>query len=419
MFRVIPAIAVAAFVACTPAAWARQSVVHLPGKPTGISAGGSVVVGGNVTTGVSRAFRLDSSGVTYLNEAAPVFGAGAAGISPDGAYVVGSDTNLREYCGGSSDTNFPTAALWLAGSDPLDLGLLPGDNTSYGVGVSDNAVVFGISAFGENATLFCSYSRRGFVWSAANGMTAILPVDSLTSMFAAGISADGSRVVGTGTIQGQSFSRAFVWTASQGASLLPPAPGFSSESEATDISDNGLYIVGSSGGHASMWTADGSPELFRVFTDGVEAIRGVATYVSGDGSFVIGTAEVPNGFNPPRTRAFVWDRVRGMRELRAALTGDYGVSLKGLPSFAVVGLSRTGRFIIASVRNGFPNDGLLIDLGRAGACIADRNLDGIVNSNDFFDFLGGFFAGTADINEDGATDSQDFFDFLGAFFAGC
>lgn len=50
---------------------------------------------------------------------------------------------------------------------------------------------------------------------------------------------------------------------------------------------------------------------------------------------------------------------------------------------------------------------------------ADWNHDGQVNSQDFFDFLGAFFASNADFNHDGVTNSQDFFDFMNCFFGGC
>ena len=58
---------------------------------------------------------------------------------------------------------------------------------------------------------------------------------------------------------------------------------------------------------------------------------------------------------------------------------------------------------------------------RLALCRGDFNADGSLNSQDFFDFLNGFFAldAGADFNADGAINSQDFFDFLAAFFAGC
>ncbi|MGE3108328.1 MAG: M12 family metallo-peptidase [Phycisphaerales bacterium] len=55
-------------------------------------------------------------------------------------------------------------------------------------------------------------------------------------------------------------------------------------------------------------------------------------------------------------------------------------------------------------------------------CPCNWNGTGGVDSQDFFDFVAGFFGGNADYNTDGETNSQDFFDFLGCFFsppAGC
>ncbi|MGE3106759.1 MAG: hypothetical protein AB7G11_13140 [Phycisphaerales bacterium] len=53
------------------------------------------------------------------------------------------------------------------------------------------------------------------------------------------------------------------------------------------------------------------------------------------------------------------------------------------------------------------------------ACPPDWNMDGSLNSQDFFDFLAAFFSNVGDYNHSGATDSQDFFDFVADFFTGC
>lgn len=57
-----------------------------------------------------------------------------------------------------------------------------------------------------------------------------------------------------------------------------------------------------------------------------------------------------------------------------------------------------------------------------GLCYADYNCDGVVNSQDMFDFLSDLMNsnGRVDyINRDGYINSQDYFDFIQVFFAGC
>ena len=53
------------------------------------------------------------------------------------------------------------------------------------------------------------------------------------------------------------------------------------------------------------------------------------------------------------------------------------------------------------------------------ACMADFDLNGVLDSADFFEFLNAYFLEAADFNQDAIVNSQDLFDFISAFLQGC
>ena len=137
-------------------------------------------------------------------------------------------------------------------------------------------------------------------------------------------------------------------------------------------------------------------------SDGVRNVQG-DTYdwlhatgtMSVDGTMVVRLAP---GYIPPRNTVFTL--VSGNTRV-----GQFSsVTLPTLP--ATLGYPRVE----------YTNNAVRV---RVPLCPTDWNaMDGI-NSQDFFDFLNDFFAGTGDFNFDGFINSQDFFDFLTSFFGGC
>ncbi len=132
--------------------------------------------------------------------------------------------------------------------------------------------------------------------------------------YANAVSADGKVIVGEGWVnelRGPLFmDEAFRWTEETGAVGLGDLPGGFVGSNAYDVSADGSVIVGQSfvtnGIEAFRWTQETGMVGLGQFADGLAS---VATGVSADGSVVVGNVEVGVGQN----RGFHWTQQTGMQ----------------------------------------------------------------------------------------------------------
>ncbi len=176
--------------------------VIIPGSDArGISADGTVVVGQAMFSPVTagRAFRWTAD-LGMQNIGSPDFGgptSHADAISPDGSVIVGA----AQATGGSAPLQ---AALWTAAGGWQILGSLPGVS---------GATADAVSA--DGGTVIGSSNGHAFVWRHGRGMedlqTVLAPPPGWTLTEARGISADGTIVIGNGSLG--------AWIAT-----LPPPP---------------------------------------------------------------------------------------------------------------------------------------------------------------------------------------------------
>jgi probable HAF family extracellular repeat protein len=240
----------------------------------------------------------------------------AFGISADGAVVVGG-----------SRGDYLQAFRWTAAGGIVGLGDLPGGSAlSSARGASaDGSVVVGYSSTtGGNS--------EAFRWSAGGGMVGLGTLGGTTGSGATGVSADGSVVAGySGSAQGE---QAFRWTVSGGMVGLGDLPGGSFRSQGNAISADGSTVVGwgtvaSDRMRAFRWTASsGLVDLGLV--PGLTQVQSQAFAVSADGSVVVGYVSDSSQGN---RRAFRWDPASGMTALPypgpGFITAAYGVSADG------------------------------------------------------------------------------------------
>ena len=153
---------------------------------------------------------------------------------------------------------------------------------------------------------------------------------------AAGVSADGSAIVGWGTLNGGN-RQALLWT-STGVTILPDLAGATNGSTALGISSTGIYVVGYSQVNneyqAVRWDARDNSTVSLGQLPNSSSSR--AKTVSSDGSIVAGDTN---------TRAFVWHATSQTMTELPMLAGTYTQS-------RVEGMSADGSIVVGMVNDG-------------------------------------------------------------------
>lgn len=220
------------------------------------------------------------------------------------------------------------------------------DNAAvYAAGVSaDGSVVVGTLNPGQ------SWTRSGFVWTQAEGMQRVGGVSAgsmLEKRFTAtGVLNDGTVIVGQASpdmLPGGSFTaRAYRWTAADGFVDLGGLPGALAMSSANGVSGNGQVVVGetpdaSGAMRGFRWTREGGMvnlgELPGMITLGAWA----SSY---DGSVIVGNAAGDYGVG---AQGFRWTQDGGIALLP---------TLNGGTQSVVRGISDDGRVIVGQAHNG-------------------------------------------------------------------
>ena len=308
-----------------------------------LSADGSVVAGSSSnsdgTLNWYEAFRWTDSdgmvGLGYLSEHTTGYrNSYATAISADGSAVVGSSTNSN------AGVDWKEAFHWSEADGMVGLGYLQASDSGYrfsnAVAISiDGSTVAGNTSNSDGTTNWSEAYR----WTKDGGMVGLGSLGyTATSRGsqAAGMSADGSAIVGysTNVDASGSWAEAFRWTDAdgmEGLGFLGVHSTGSRQSSAIAISADGSTAIGHSTNsdgstnwyEAFRWTAvDGMVGLGSL---GGRAHPAVASSLSSDGSIIVGF-----GFNSDANayEDFRWSTDGGMQSVADWLGPD--VDLTGL-----------------------------------------------------------------------------------------
>jgi uncharacterized membrane protein len=368
----------------------------------GISPDGTTVVGGAGFEPVGHPYGewliqwSQSQGMAFVSTPWEYGGSvAAAGVSSTGT-IVGCYDNYRSpgfYYGFGYPASHPT--------------------TPFAISPGGDFVVGGEWMYG---------SAGAFRWSAQGGYQVLGgDIDSV----AKDVSADGAMIVG-----GQVFStgRGFVWTPTSGLTFVGGLPG-------APTPDCDLFAVAADGSLAAGWAFNASGlhqpvrwlpgRGLRIINNLAGTPEGSALDVSGNGDVIVGAGgSWTSAFQPQR--AFLWDRARGTRDLKAYLLQLGSTDVASWTLQSATAISADGRTIAGTGLNPLAQKEAFIAHIPA-FCYANCDLSTaapVLTVSDFICFLNRYAAADPYANCDGSTTAPalniaDFTCFLNSFAAGC
>lgn len=219
----------------------------------------------------------------------------APGFTNGGSWVWGISGDGHNALGNVRISGYDNAYLWSEFDGEVNLGFLPGGNSSRAIAASaDGSVVVGHSSSS-------AYIIEAFRWTQDGGMVGLgtLGADYITS-WALGVSADGTVIVGWGRNDLASRNEPFRWVLGDGMSPIHTPNSSFENSYAKAVSGDGNVVVGSyfESGREFAWQATyGTPytpePLLLGQLPGGSWSRALG--ISADGNTVVGSANDADG----------------------------------------------------------------------------------------------------------------------------
>lgn len=407
------ALAVATSAIAVHAAAGGGSVRALPcGDANGTRWLVAVTPDGSVCAGNDARSVFRWTSVRGFEALGPSYALSNLGISDDGDTVVGyrRDEVLQRW----------DAYRWTAAGGMQSLGAWASDQLGefsyYASGVTgDGAVVVGAGHGHPSTSVLNSVAFR---WTESTGMVTLGPLNDpdfvLLGSWAAAVTPDGSTIVGdcSGIVGGVFRERNAVrWNTAGVASALASQVTWR-ESFATAVSADGSFIAGTAtlpdtGYRAIRWDSKGNALDLGV-PPGAQMSNSYG--ISGDGSVVVGDCLLTNG----SFSAFVWTESTGIMYLTDFLLAN-GIGSAGWDALtSASAISRNGRVIVGLGQYQGCQTSFVADLG--AACPADLDGSGAVTGVDLGTLLAQWGApGPADIDGSGEVDGYDLSRLLSAW----